>query len=437
MSSSISFPTGVTKRGFNTYSLPAPGAPYYTPAQTPPTGTAETAEDGETKPVPTLFTPLTIRGVTLANRITVSPMCMYSADDGHATDFHLVHLGQFALRGAGLTFVEATSVQPNGRISPEDMGLWADSQVAPLRRIVDFVHAQGQKIGVQLAHAGRKASMMAPFAAKHRTVAQTAGGGWPDNLVGPSALAYDVSTPTPAALSLAAIRDMVEAFAAAARRAMEAGFDVVEIHGAHGYLLNQFLSPQSNKRTDEYGGSFENRTRLLFAVIAAVRAVVPSTTPVFVRVSATEWLEKVTNEPSWTVEDTIRLAQLLPAAGVDLMDVSSGGNSPHQKIDVHPHFQTDIAAHIRKELDADAGANTGSKKLLLGTVGLITTPELARDAVQKGGVPGGRVVEADLALVGRQFLRQPDFVLWAAHQLDVDVKWPLQYSRAHWKQQPL
>lgn len=197
-------------------------------------------------------------------------------------------------------------------------------------------------------------------------------------------------------------------------------------------LLTPPPPPPEQKRTDEYGGSFANRTRLLLEVVAAVRAVVPTTTPVFVRVSATEWLDQVTAEPSWTVADTVRLARLLPAAGVDLLDVSSGGNSPRQKIDVHPHFQSDMAARIRKELAAEADADASQPRLLLGTVGLITTPELARDAVQEGGA-----VEADLALVGRQFLRQPDFVLWAAHQLDVAVKWPQQYSRALWPSRKL
>lgn len=251
-SSASSRETAVTKRGFKTYNLPAPGAPYYTPAQSPPAGTALTQDGGggtRESSVPTLFTPLTIRGVTLANRVAVAPMCMYSADDGHATDFHLVHLGQFALRGAGLTIVEAASVQPNGRISSEDVGLWADSQVAPLRRVADFVHAQGHKIGLQLAHAGRKASALAPFvsvAPGQPRVAVAAAGGWPDELVSASALPYDDSSPTPIALSAAGIRDLVAAFAAAARRAMEAGIDVLEIHAAHGYLINQFLSPQTN-----------------------------------------------------------------------------------------------------------------------------------------------------------------------------------------------
>lgn len=432
-----SLPTAVTARGFKTYNLPAPGVPYYTPVQGP--AGSVTASAGAD--VPTLFTPLTIRGVTLANRFAVAPMCVYSADNGHMTDFHLVHLGQFAQRGAGLTIIEASSVLANGRISPEDVGLWDDSHVAPIRRVVDFVHSQGHKVGIQLAHGGRKASTLAMFLRRGDETAETVaavaaagpeGGLWPDNVVGPSALRYeDVGYATPHAASLAEIQEIVAAFGAAARRAVQAGVDVVEVHGAHGYLLSEFLSPQTNQRTDAYGGSFENRTRLLFEVLAAVRANVPATMPVFLRLSATEWLEEVSAEPSWTVEDTIRLARLLPAAGVDLLDVSSGGNSPQQKIRLDTYYQLDIAARVRQALAADADAAV--RGLLVGAVGFITTPALAHEAVQKGGVPGGRTIEADLALVGRQFLREPEFVLWSAHKLGVPVHWPQQYTRALWR----
>jgi len=248
-----------------TASTPAKGVPFYTPAQTPPAGTAlDTGAE-----VPTLFTPLKLRDLTLQNRFAVSPMCMYSADDGHLTEWHLVHLGAFALRGAALTIVEATAVTANGRISPEDSGLWQDSQIAPLKRIADFVHSQGQKIGIQLAHAGRKASTLGPWhvtPGRHE-VATAEVGGWPDNLWAPSAIPWDEGYPTPKELTVAEIEGLVQSFADAAKRAVQAGVDTIEIHGAHGYLISEFLSPISNQRTDAYGGSFENRVRILLDVV--------------------------------------------------------------------------------------------------------------------------------------------------------------------------
>lgn len=431
-----------------TLSRPAPGVPFYTPAQEPPAGTALQPQDN----IPTLFKPLKIRGVELTNRFAVSPMCMYSADDGHLTDFHLVHLGQFAMRGAGLTIVEATSVTPNGRISPEDSGLWQDSQIAPLRRIVDFVHSQGQKIAIQLAHAGRKASTRAPwhYVSKHnaasgalqakRSEAVAAeSGGWPDNVWGPSTIPFSADFPHPKEMTIDEIEGLVVSFVDAARRALQAGFDIIEIHGAHGYLLNEFLSPRVNKRTDKYGGSFENRTRLLLDVIKAVRAVIPEQMPLFVRISATEWMEYV-NEPSWDVEQSIQLARLLPDLGVDLLDVSSGGVSAEQNIQVSPYYQIDFAAKIREAVGG---------RMLIGAVGNINSPEIASDVVQANGseqlevkqshdvievvseTHGGKT-KADLAIIARQFLREPEFVLRTAHNLGVKVQWPKQYLRSGW-----
>ncbi|KAM0329841.1 hypothetical protein ACHAQA_004006 [Verticillium albo-atrum] len=417
-----------------TANKPAAGVPFYTPAQEPPSGTAT-----GTNP-PTLFTPLKIRSVELNNRLVVSPMCQYSADNGHLTDYHLVHLGQFALHGAALTIIEATAVEANGRISPEDSGLWTDSQIAPIRRIADFIHSQGHLVGIQLGHAGRKASTLAPWLAEGRVhqVAHAADGGWPDDVVAPSAIPYAEGYPSPRALSLDEIESLIQHFADAARRAVEAGVDVIEIHAAHGYLLTEFLSPLSNTRTDRYGGSFENRTRVLVDILAAVRAVVPEGLPIFVRISGTEWMEHE-GVPSWDLEESVRLAKLLPALGVDLLDVSSGGNHARQKIDIHPYYQVSLAERIRAELRKDG------KDLLVGAVGMISSAEMARGIVQDGVADKdakkqsatvevdeehGQVTQADVVLVARQFLREPNFVLSIAKELDVDVKWANQYHRA-------
>ncbi|KAM4063519.1 NADH:flavin oxidoreductase / NADH oxidase family protein [Hirsutella rhossiliensis] len=414
-----------------TANKPAAGVPFYTPAQDPPAGTASDPDAA-----PTLFRQLRIRDVRLANRVVLSPMCQYSARDGHLTDYHLVHLGQFALSGAALTMVEASAVEPRGRISPEDSGIWAASHVAPLRRITDFVHSQNQKVGIQLAHGGRKASTLAPWlreghAPAARVVAGEADGGWPDDVVAPSAIPYADDWPAPRELSVPEIEAIVEAFAAAARRAVEAGFDVVEIHAAHGYLLAEFLSPLTNRRTDRYGGSFENRIRLVVQVIQAVRAAVPAGMPVFLRISATEWMEH-TGEPTWDLQQSIRLAQLLPGLGVDLLDVSSGGNSAAQKIDLHPYYQVELAGQIRAALRREG------KQLLVGAVGMISSGKMARDIVQGSGDDetsaadegDGHRPQADVVLVGRQFLREPNFVLKMAKELGVAVKWPNQYHRA-------
>ncbi|KAH8884535.1 NADH:flavin oxidoreductase/NADH oxidase-like protein [Thozetella sp. PMI_491] len=425
----------MTVPGKKTASPGADGVPFYTPAQNPPAGTA-LAKDGAQ--VPTLFTPLKLRSLTLQNRFAVSPMCQYSADDGHLTDFHLVHLGSYALRGVPLTIFEATAVTANGRISPEDSGLWQDSQIAPLKRIVDFIHSQGQKAGIQLAHAGRKASTLAPWhiSRGHGQAATAEQGGWPDNVWAPSAISFTPEYPSPKEMTIAEIEGLVESFAASAKRAVAAGFDTIEIHGAHGYLITEFLSPLTNKRTDKYGGSFENRIRLAVDVIKAVRASIPETMPLLLRISATEWMEWA-GEPSWTLEDSIRLAKLLPDLGVDLLDVSSGGNNAAAQIKLHPYYQIDLASQIRDALRAEG------KELLIGAVGMIASADMARSVVQDGKLAGGESngtieiqtedigkAKADLVLVARQFLREPEFVLRTAHQLGVEVKWPNQYHRA-------
>ncbi|GJN72956.1 hypothetical protein PLIIFM63780_007022 [Purpureocillium lilacinum] len=397
------------------------GVPFYTPAQEPAPGTAA---DPTSAATPTLYKPLRMRSVELPNRWVVSPMCQYSADDGHLTDYHLVHLGQYALGGAGLVIVEASAVEARGRISPQDAGIWADSHVAPLRRVVDFAHSQGVKAAIQIAHAGRKASTLAPWIAGSagKVVADEAHGGWPADVVGPSPVPYSEGWAPPRELTVEEIRGLVRSFADAAVRAVAAGFDVVEIHGAHGYLITSFLSPLSNQRTDDYGGSFENRTRFLREVVAAVRAVIPADMPLWVRISATEWMEWA-GAPSWDLEQSLRLARLLPGWGVDVLDVSSGGNNPKQRIDRARTYQTDLARRIRTAL-RDEGSS-----LIIGAVGGIDDAAFARDVVQEGPEQS-----ADLALAAKQFLRDPQFVLHAAHELGVPVKWPNQYHRAEPKE---
>ncbi|KAK7951474.1 NADH:flavin oxidoreductase/NADH oxidase [Apiospora aurea] len=424
-----------------TANVPAPGVPYFTPKQDPPVGTALHPETA-----PTLFQPLTMRHMTLQNRFVVSPMCQYSAEDGHHTDWHFAHLSQFVLRGNALTIVEATAVTANGRITPQDSGLWKDSQIEPLRRTVTFAHSQGQKIGIQLAHAGRKASTVAPWVATHTgtasAIAPAEEGGWPDNVWAPSAIPFSETFPHPKEMTRDDIKELVQAFRDAAARAVQAGFDMIEIHGAHGYLLTSFLSPLSNRRTDEYGGSFENRTRLLFDVIQAVRDVIPSGMPLWLRISSTEWMEWA-GEPSWCVQDSLRLAKMLPQAGVDLLDVSSGGNNSQQKIQISTYYQVDIAGQVREEVQK-AGL-----KLLIGAVGFITSAEMARSIVQEkpadnGDKPpecgaieveqeAGLKTQADVVLMARQLLREPEFPLKCAFELGVEVKWPNQYARSNWR----
>lgn len=349
-----------------------------------------------------LFSPLTLRGLTLRNRIGVAPMCQYSSIDGHANDWHLVHLGAFATGGVGLVISEATAVVPEGRISPADLGIWSDAHVPMLRRITDFIQAQGAVAGVQLAHAGRKASTKRPW--EGSGMVAPADGGW--EVVGPSAIPFSPDYPQPRAMSHADIVGVIEGFTTAAHRALDAGFKVAEVHAAHGYLLNQFLSPLSNERTDEYGGSFENRIRLTCDVSAAVRAVWPEAWPVFVRISATEWADG-----GWTVADSVLLAQRLAALGVDLIDTSSGGNVSHQRIEVRPGYQVPFAAQLRRE----AGVPTAA-------VGLITDAAQAEAIIASG--------DADMVLLAREMLRHPRWALDAAQQLGAVGDWPNQYVRA-------
>lgn len=349
-----------------------------------------------------LFAPLTLRSVTLPHRLGISPMCQYSATEGFANDWHLVHLGARAIGGAALVMVEATAVVAEGRISPGDLGLWSDAHVAPLSRVAGFIGAQGSVPAIQLAHAGRKASTPAPWEGRGEVPPEQ--GGW--QTVAPSALRYDEGYPLPEALDEEGIAQVVKAFGTAARRSRQAGFQIVELHAAHGYLLHQFLSPLSNQRTDRYGGSFENRTRLVVECVDAIRREWPDSQPLFVRVSATDWVDG-----GWSVDDTVRLAALLREHGVDLVDCSSGGLSPLQQIPVGPGYQAPFAERIRRE----SGVKTAA-------VGLITTPQQADDLVR-----GGR---ADLVLIARESLRNPHFPFEAARALGHDLPWPRQYARA-------
>jgi len=349
-----------------------------------------------------LFSPLAIRGITLRNRIAVSPMCQYSAVEGVANDWHLVHLGSRAVGGAGLVITEATAVESRGRITPFDVGLWDDLQIEPLARIVAFLKRQGTVPGIQLAHAGRKGSCRAPW--DGGSVIPSGDGGW--QTVAPSPVPFNPEDPPPAELDDASIREIVTAFADAARRARLAGFEVVEIHSAHGYLLHEFLSPISNQRSDEYGGDLAGRTRFTVDVARAVRSVWPEDLPIFVRLSATDWVEG-----GWDLEQTVELARRLRSLGVDLIDCSSGGLVPNAGIPAGPGFQVPFAARLRRDA-----------AVLTGAVGLITQPAQADEIVRAG--------RADLVLMAREFLRNPYFPLQAARDLDYANGVPVQYARA-------
>ena len=350
-----------------------------------------------------LLSPYTIRGVTLRNRLVMAPMCQYSAQDGMANDWHLVHLGSRAVGGVGLVMVEATAVAPEGRISPGDLGLWHDGQIEPLARIVRFIQAQGGAAAIQLAHAGRKASCAAPWLGRHQ-LAPGEAGGWP--VVGASPVPFHDHDPAPHELDLAGIDDVVQAFAAAAGRALEAGFDVLEIHAAHGYLMHQFLSPLSNKRNDEYGGSLENRMRLLLRVASRVRESIPDSVPLFVRISSTDWVEG-----GWDVDQSVELARRLKAAGVDLIDVSSGGSVPTARIPLAKGYQVPACSRIHAEAQVPTGA-----------VGLITEVQHANDIITGG--------DADLVFLGRELLREPYWMLKAEQVLGAEPNWSTQYGYA-------
>ncbi|HYF93700.1 MAG TPA: NADH:flavin oxidoreductase/NADH oxidase [Symbiobacteriaceae bacterium] len=345
--------------------------------------------------MPHLFEPFSQKSMTLRNRIVMAPMCQYSAGtDGIPTDFHFVHYGTRAVGGTALLIAEASAVEPVGRISEHDLGLWSDVHIAPMKKIADFAHGQGAAFGIQLAHAGRKA-----WSPKK--------GFGPEQPVAPSAIAYDTDWNTPAELDRAGIDRIVAAFGEAARRAEAIGCDMVEIHGAHGYLTHEFLSPLTNKRTDEYGGSLENRARFLKRLVEAVKANFPAHKPIWVRISATDWVD---SELSWDCDQSVQLAKWMKEWGVDLVDVSSGGNSPSQKITLCPGYQVPFAERVRREAEIPTGA-----------VGLITEPQQADEIVRSG--------QAEIILLARELLRNPYFPLAAAHKLNVDVSWPEQYVR--------
>ncbi len=349
-----------------------------------------------------LFDELKIREVTLRNRIVVSPMCEYSCEDGFANDWHLVHLGSRAVGGASLVITEATAVTPDGRISPSDLGLWKDAHIEPLARIVRFANQQGAHAGVQLAHSGRKGSTAVPWKGGQAVAASD--GGWTP--LAPSAIPFSNNYPQPAELDEPGIRAIVKSFSEAAVRAADAGFRIIEIHGAHGYLLHEFVSPLSNKRTDAYGGSFENRTRIVREVVTAIRKVWPETNPLFLRISASDW-----TEGGWDIEQSIALVEQLVPLGVDLVDCSSGGNVATAQIPVGPGYQVPFSEKIR--------ART---KVLTGAVGMITDAQQADEIIRAG--------KADVVLLAREFLRQPYWPLHAAEHLGLYASWPEQYLRA-------
>ncbi len=350
-----------------------------------------------------LLAPFTIKSVTLRNRIVISPMCQYSSSDGFANDWHLVHLGSRAVGGAGLIIQEATAISPEGRITPADLGIWKDEHLVKLKNIAAFVHAQGSKMGIQLAHAGRKASHDIPWRGgkQLRIDDQEA---W--QTVAPSAIPFQEGTHAPTALTNEGIRKVVDDFRNATLRAVEVGYDVLEIHSAHGYLLHEFLSPLSNKRNDLYGGIFENRIRFLMEVISGVKECWPEDKPLFVRISATDWAEE-----GWNIDESVMLSKILKQHGVDVIDCSSGGLVPHQKIVLGPGYQVPFAERIKKE----AGIFTGA-------VGLITNTEQAEEILNSE--------KADLILMARESLRNPYFPMKAAKELGEDFLWPNQYLRA-------
>jgi 2,4-dienoyl-CoA reductase-like NADH-dependent reductase (Old Yellow Enzyme family) len=356
---------------------------------------------------PALFKSFTLRGTTFSNRIAVSPMCQYSSVDGFANNWHLVHIGSRAISNPGLIIMEAAAITPEGRISPQDLGIWKDDHISKLKEIVEFVHEQSNnttKIGIQIAHAGRKASTHRPFDKEYGGVSDEEGGWEP---FGASAVAYNPHYRLPKELSVEEIEDVVNKFVDAAKRCIQAGFDMIEIHGAHGYLLHSFYSPKSNTRTDGYGGSFEGRIKLIMEVTERVRATIPSEMPLFVRLSATEF-----SQGGFDIDDTVKLASRLKEVGADLIDTSAGGNSADQKIEVKPSYQVPYSERIRKE----AGIPTGA-------VGLITEAHQANEIVESG--------KADLVLMAREFLREPYWTFKAAKELGyTDLHIPPQYGRA-------
>ncbi|KAH7119726.1 NADPH dehydrogenase [Dendryphion nanum] len=381
----------------------ASGVSYFTPEQNPAAGTALRMKDGSDK-IPKLFQPLKLRGLTLHNRIALSPLCQYSAEDGHHTAWHFTHLGGIIQRGPGLSLVEATAVVPEGRITPEDSGLWKDSQIEPLRKIVEFAHSQNQLIGIQLGHAGRKASTVAPWLSAG-DIAGPELNGWPDNVKGPSAIAYNDHHCQPKEMTKEDIEELKKAWKAAVERALKAGFDTIEIHNAHGYLFHTFLSPASNKRTDEYGGSFENRIRLTLEIVDITRSTIPADMPLILRISATDWLEDAGIE-GWTLDQTVKLAEILADRGVDLLDVSSAGLHPQQKVHGGPGYQEPFAKAVKDKL---------GDRLAVGTVGTITSGKQANGYLEDDNL--------DIAFAGRMFQKNPGLVWAWADDLGVEGRW--------------
>ncbi|PTB36175.1 uncharacterized protein TrAFT101_000142 [Trichoderma asperellum] len=393
----------------------AKNVPFFTPEQDPVAG-SPSATQSSGNPVPKLFTPLKIRGVEMPNRIWVSPMCQYSAHEGFHTPWHIAHYGGMAQRGPGLIMLEVTSVQANGRITPEDSGIWLDAHIDTLKKHVDFAHSQNALIGIQLGHAGRKASTVAPWLSSGATATEEVGG-WPSNVVGPSEEPFNEHYPTPRALSLAEITQFKSDFLSGVRRALRAGFDVIELHFAHGYLVSSFLSPAVNKRTDIYGGSFENRTRLALEIVDATREIIPADMPLFVRISATDWLD--TNPtwnggPSWTVEESVQFSKLLAQRGVDVLDVSSGGNHVQQKVIGGPGYQAPFAKAIKAAV---------KDTMLVSSVGSIKTGLEAQKIIDgnQNGDQDASDTPLDLIAAGRMFLKNPGLVWAWADELGVTI----------------
>ncbi|KPM35590.1 putative NADPH dehydrogenase C23G7.10c [Neonectria ditissima] len=389
--------------------IAAAGIPFFTPEQSPPVGTALKVQPNG-KPIPKLFTPLKVRGLLMPNRIWVSPMGMCSAHEGFHTPWHLAHYGSLAQRGPGLLMIEVTAVQANGRSSPEDSGIWLDAHVENLRKTVDLAHSQNALIAIQLGHAGRKASGTAPWLSGGVTPRELHG--WPDDVVGPTDEAWDDTLATPRSMTLAEIKKVKEDFVSGTKRSIAAGFDVIELHFAHGYLVSSFLTPAVNTRTDQYGGNFENRTRLALEIVEEVRAVMPETMPLFVRISATDWLEANPEYKgeSWTIDQSIKLAPLLAERGVDVLDVSSGANHPMQKIISSPGYQAPFSKLIKKAV---------GDKMLVSAVGNIKSGNVAEDLIVGGKDEDDTPL--DLIASGRLFLKNPGLVWAWADDLNVSI----------------
>lgn len=386
--------------------VPAPMVPFYTPLQQIAPGIALTHPDDRAT-LPKLFQPIKLRGLTLQNRIVVSPMCEYSAEDGHLTDWHLAHLGGILQRGPGLTIIEATAVTAEGRITPEDSGLWQDSQIGPLKRIVDFAHSQGQYIAVQLAHAGRKASTVAPWI--DRKAAATADvGGWPHNVISASDIPYDKNTCIPRTMTLEDIESIKQSFVNAVGRALRAGVDAIEIHGAHGYLLHSTLSAATNRLPEPYSGSLENRMRLLLELTTEMRAAMPSSMPLLVRIPGSDWMSHDPTVPAWDIDQCVELAKALskPEMGVDFLDITSAGLMAEQKIISGPGYQAPFSQAVKKAI--------GSSDTLVGVVGMIRKGVQAEEMLQSG--------VGDIVLAGRAFQKNTALVWQWAEELGVEVR---------------